>query len=267
MFNISKREFGNVLDGHGGPQCGNFVKINILNIFCKFFKIEIQQNPKSLSNKEQFNETIFQIMVKTFYQVDIDFYNAFQKEAVLSGATGNVVIIFKKRLYSFYIGDCKSFICQKKQITILNQNHIPTRPDELKRLQNAGGDIKNGRLNGKVVISRCFGQFEFKKQEDYLQIQQEDFSKQPKLSLISVFPECVIYDINQDQDDFLFLSTDGIYEQIKEIEISNLITQYLQNQEGSNDLGQVLQNLIDLAYKKSQKIDNLAIILVLLQRP
>ena len=44
----------------------------------------------------------------------------------------------------------------------LSVDHKPDNPTELKRIENSGNFVTEGRINGRLALSRAFGDFEFK---------------------------------------------------------------------------------------------------------
>lgn len=56
------------------------------------------------------NEMMKVLMNKTFYELDYEFYKQDPDLAQTCGATGLVVMIVEKRVYSFHVGDCKGYL-------------------------------------------------------------------------------------------------------------------------------------------------------------
>lgn len=48
----------------------------------------------------------------------------------------------------------------------MSQDQKPYNDEEQKRIQNAGGFVKNNKVLGKVDFSRALGCFEYKKNKD-----------------------------------------------------------------------------------------------------
>lgn len=48
----------------------------------------------------------------------------------------------------------------------LSEDHKPDNADEKKRIEEAGGFVTEGRINGNLNLSRALGDFEFKDQKD-----------------------------------------------------------------------------------------------------
>lgn len=104
------------------------------------------------------------------------------------------------------MGDCKSFLFRNDVLYKMNIDHLPSRGDERNRIEAAGGFVQYDRLMGKCTLSRCLGQFEYKSTEDY-----ENQLKGKLKSCLSCIPDMVCFDLKVDTDDFILLSTDGIF--------------------------------------------------------
>lgn len=83
-----------------------------------------------------------------------------------SGACANIVLILGDTVFCANIGDCRSVICRNGKALCLSQDHKPTNAFETKRIKEAGGHIECGRVNGRLSVSRAFGDFKMKKEEN-----------------------------------------------------------------------------------------------------
>lgn len=71
---------------------------------------------------------------------------------------------------------------------------------------------------GKCTLSRCMGQFQYKNIEDY-----ENEMKGKLKSYLSCIPELITFDIQVENDDFMLISTDGIFESMKVSQVTDFI--------------------------------------------
>lgn len=51
-------------------------------------------------------------------------------------------------------------------VIALSEDHKPDNANEKKRIEEAGGFVSEGRINGNLNLSRAFGDLEMKDQKD-----------------------------------------------------------------------------------------------------
>ena len=73
------------------------------------------------------------------------------------------MLITSNKYYTANAGDSRAVLSRKGHALPLSTDHKPENNDERKRIQAAGGDIVNGRVNGGLNLSRSFGDFHYKK--------------------------------------------------------------------------------------------------------
>ena len=84
---------------------------------------------------------------------------------VTSGATLNIAIVTKKQIMVANCGDCRAVLAKSKSIYFATSDHKPDDPLEKFRITARGGEVKQGRINGKLNVS------------------SSGFKRRPKLSL------------------------------------------------------------------------------------
>ena len=127
-----------------------------------------------------------------------------QPDAMISmftGCTANVLAIKDKKLYFANAGDSRGVLCKKGQAYPMSIDHKPELPNELKRIERAGGWVSDGRVLGNLNLSRGLGDSEYK----------VDKSLKPEQQIISAFPDIKIESLDQDCD-FAVLACDGIWD-------------------------------------------------------
>lgn len=80
-----------------------------------------------------------------------------------TGCTACVVLVTPQKIYTANAGDSRAVLCRKGLALPLSSDHKPENEGEKKRIQAAGSDIINGRVNGGLNLSRSFGDFNYKK--------------------------------------------------------------------------------------------------------
>ena len=200
-----------LFDGHGGDFVSKYLQEN----FDKYFK-------KNITNLTQ-NE-IEKSFKKTFLEID----NSIKDKSINVGSTGTILLITqdnnKKIIYGANIGDTRCTLFNEKNIERLTFEHRVEDSKEKERIINSGGILKEGRVNGTLMLSRVFGDFEVKnvgvKCEPYF------------------FKKEIVTDI---KNQFLILASDGIWDIIDEWEIKHYISDICSENEGT---GQSITKLI-----------------------
>ena len=200
-----------LFDGHGG----DFVSKYLQEYFDKYFK-------KNITNLTQ-NE-IEKSFKKTFLEID----NSIKEKSLNIGSTGTILLITqdnnKKIIYGANIGDTRCTLFNEKNIERLTFEHRVEDSKEKERIINSGGILKEGRVNGTLMLSRVFGDFELKKVG------------------VKCDPYLFKKEINSDiKNQFLILASDGIWDIIDEWEIKHYISDICSENEGT---GQSITKLI-----------------------
>jgi len=73
-----------------------------------------------------------------------------------------MISLGKKFLYCANVGDSESFLFKTKEITELTRKHKPSDEEEEERIEEAGGEVNIGRVEGTLAVSRTFGDFDLK---------------------------------------------------------------------------------------------------------
>ncbi|EDQ89557.1 uncharacterized protein MONBRDRAFT_32361 [Monosiga brevicollis MX1] len=129
------------------------------------------------------------------------------------------------------LGDCRAVMCRGTRAHRLTQDHKPDRPDEKKRIQQAGGHVVN-----VMGVSRVMGAREDREPRQALMLAVSrsfgDYAlKTPKL-LVSHVPEVSIERI-EDKDYFFVIACDGIWDVLSDQEVVDLARKhYGQAQDG-----------------------------------
>jgi serine/threonine protein phosphatase PrpC len=120
-------------------------------------------------------------------------------------------------------------------IDVLTQDHRTDLTSELERIKNAGGSVGDGRVDGKLNVTRAIGDFAFK--------------NDPKLSVEEqkVIPIPDIIRRGQiNEDDFLLIGCDGLFEKLSSESVVHIIRRELKKN-NFNDPCKALVTLFDEA--------------------
>lgn len=113
------------------------------------------------------------------------------------GSVALCALIIKDLLYIINLGDSKAVMIDKQgKSNTLSQEHIPSRPDELERIEKMGGMVimvhDQHRVMGQLAVSRSFGDKYYK-------------------PFVSSTPEIFVYQLDKNLHKYLVLASDGLW--------------------------------------------------------
>ena len=238
-----------IFDGHGGDKISTYLQANFSKIYKKFLD-ETQKNiEKSLS--------------LAFSKLDDNLRQ--QPNIEDMGSTGTIIHIIRDKsdrlfVYNGNVGDSRASLISPRKIERLSKEHRASDKEEKKRVLAEGGLIFHGRVNGELMLTRSFGDFSFKQNQNAKTA--TTYKKTASTGEVGRFRKGVIcepfitkIEIDQNVDNqFLFLASDGIWDVISEEEMQNLI-------KVNNDTHYLSSLIIEKALIR-QAWDNLSIFVV-----
>lgn len=195
-----------VFDGHGGSEVAQFVGNHFTEEFLKnpnfasdpktaleetFLKMDeimllepgrlelIELFKKSKEEDKKIKENSKNSQIESLRE-SIDPKE--QPEAQISlftGCTANVLAIRGGILYFANAGDSRSVLCKRGQSYAMSIDHKPKLPNEIKRIEKAGGWVSEGRVLGNINLTRGLGDSEYKM----------DPNLKPQDQILSAFPD------------------------------------------------------------------------------
>ena len=191
-----------MFDGHGGDDISNFLQQNFSEVYKKYLDIFKYDIPKSLTYSFKEADKIIKeplIDIKGMGSTGTIIHIVWENETTLVVYTGN-------------IGDSRACLISKDHIIRLSYDHRMTDNKEKERIVKSGLEIINGRIEGELMLTRVFGDYEFKKEN------KENIKGvicEPFLSKIKI-------DLNI-KNQYIILASDGIWDLISEKEIQLMI--------------------------------------------
>ncbi len=232
-----------VYDGHGGEYCAKYVYGHLPWTFRNILAKEIFHTSK-------LNSIVGKSLKQAFSEVDNSFHEEFKDMSLFSGSTVVVVVIIGSKMYCANTGDSRAVLCKKGVAYNLSLDHKATNPNEEKRIVAAHGEVKCGRTMGKVAISRAMGDFQYK-----------------KLPIIICEPEVRIWEINPNEDEFVLMGSDGLYDKFSSQEAVSFIRHRLTQMEYmEQDARKVAKEITDEAIHKRNVRDNVTALVIQLNR-
>ena len=79
------------------------------------------------------------------------------------GCTSCVVLITQEEIFCANAGDSRCVLTTEQTSSYaLSEDHKPENEDELIRMENAGGTVEDGGINGNLALSRSIGDLDYK---------------------------------------------------------------------------------------------------------
>ncbi|KAF7804961.1 putative protein phosphatase 2C 49 [Senna tora] len=163
-----------------------------------------------------------------------------------SGTTALTALIFGRLLMVANAGDCRAVLCRKGEAIDMSQDHRPIYPSERRRVEELGGYIDDGYLNGVLSVSRALGDWDMK------------FPRGSPSPLIAE-PEFRQVVLTED-DEFLIIGCDGIWDVMTSQHAVSLVRRSLRRHD---DPAQCARDLVMEALRLNT-FDNLTVIVICL---
>ncbi|QEU61864.1 Ptc4 [Kluyveromyces lactis] len=289
-----------VFDGHGDNNCSNYLAGSLYEHthpqahsttdrvltehdgLIYFIKLAFESHKYTSfsrpdGNKRQFRTLeglICQVIKDSFKACDATFHKHFANEA--SGSTAIVALLINgSMLYVANTGDSRCILSKKnKAIKPMSYDHKPQHIGELIRINDDGGTVSLGRVGGVLALSRAFGDFQFKRNVKYQNLNTLAVSSKRKYipaeeAQVTVEPDVLPHAIDLSQDEFLVLACDGIWDVYSNKALVNFIKYHLTlGLKLDNILAKILDHGISCADSNTGVgFDNFTLIVVVLQQP
>merc|ERR1712241_1624993 len=166
-----------------------------------------------------------------------------------SGTTAICALISTKYIIFSNCGDSRGVLSgDGAKPVLVTQDHKPSNPPELERIQNAGGSVMIQRVNGSLAVSRALGDFEYKNVD----------GKGPTEQLVLPEPEFYMKKRESDKDEFLVLACDGVWDVMTNEDICSFVAARMRV---TDNLEQIANEVIDTCLHKGSR-DNMSIIII-----
>ena len=235
-FGLKDHGFFGVFDGHAGAKVSKYCSQKLLGCILEKYKKEC----KSSDLKEALGKAIKEgfLQLDSMIQEKLeDETSDFYKDKDRSGSTAVVAMVTPDWIIWGNCGDSRGILCRNGKVHFATEDHKPYNIAEKARIERAGGTVMLQRVNGSLAVSRALGDFDYKRSTDLPATSQ----------LVSPEPEIEWIDRNEENDTFLFLACDGIYDVMTNEEV---VTYVLHQLELTSDLSSICSNLIDTCLHK-----------------
>ena len=202
-----------IFDGHGGKDVASFLSINLHH-----FLIDEINNINFGTNDEENISNIIESIKSAFMKIDQNilanenftndvgstatlifiYYNNLNENILNNNDNGNKNV--ERTLICANIGDSNGYLITKSNISQITKPHKCEDTSEVQRIKGTGGIVFQGRIFGKLILTRTLGDKEMKK--------------------YGVIPVPDFYTKKIEKDDlFVIIASDGIWDVINEEEL------------------------------------------------
>ena len=202
-----------IFDGHGGKDVASFLSINLHH-----FLIDEINNINFGRNDEENISNIIESIKSAFMKIDQNilsnenftndvgstatlifiYYNNLNENILNNNDNGNKNV--ERTLICANIGDSNGYLITKSNISQITKPHKCEDTSEVQRIKGTGGIVFQGRIFGKLILTRTLGDKEMKK--------------------YGVIPVPDFYTKKIEKDDlFVIIASDGIWDVINEEEL------------------------------------------------
>ncbi|PKA58960.1 putative protein phosphatase 2C 8 [Apostasia shenzhenica] len=192
---VPAHDFYGVFDGHGGATVATVCRERMHVVLADLTAASVE----GMWEERWWREAL----AACFAKVDVEVAGATATAAVdgTVGSTAVVAVVGERRIVVANCGDSRAVLCRGGAAVPLSIDHKPERPDELKRVEAAGGRVINWsghRVMGVLSISRSIGDLCFK----------PFVISEPEVTVIK----------RTDEDEFILLASDGLWDVVSNAE-------------------------------------------------
>ena len=228
-----------VYDGHGGHECADFLKLSL---------------DREILSRNMLWEKPEEALLLSFKAVQDKFSKYAEENSIYSGSTACVALISKEKYIFANVGDSRAIISRLGRVSEVTVDHKPALQAEMERIHRAGGRIANNRVQGVLSVSRSFGDIE------YNSAKEQSWGKNFADDLIIATPDVFVVQRLPEQDEFLIIASDGLWDAFPSQKVVNMFRQYLADTGGLIDAA--VEKLVQEAKSALQSPDNITVVAV-----
>lgn len=193
-----------VFDGHGGSN----VARECSSSMCRTLRQLVHTQAREHTDYAR-------VLTSCFLEMDQDIREDAELTREQSGCTATAVLISKnqQKIVCANAGDSRTVLATRGVAKALSFDHKPNMIGESSRILAAGGWVDMNRVNGNLALSRAIGDFTYKR----------NASLGPREQIVTALPDIIQHSINLDQDEFVILACDGIWDCLTSQECVDLV--------------------------------------------
>jgi protein phosphatase 1G len=178
------------------------------------------------------NDLVISDIEKVFNDPDQYFSCTSESAAYMMGTTAVVVSIYGGYAVVANVGDSMAVLYDESKAIILNTEHKSSIEGEKERILNSGFQIHNGRIDGKLNLTRAIGDLQFK-----------DKRLRPYEQAVTAYPEILTYELTPTSE-FLVIACDGIWDCVEPQKFCEFISEELKKQIKISDIIGSIQDMV-----------------------
>merc|ERR1719478_440158 len=248
-----------VFDGHGGTQVADHCAKQLhKNIMMEFRKKQVQPASRDEKIRSALKEAFLQTDKEILSTAERKKFEQVGSTAVTALLHGNPKLGTALRLVVANLGDSRGILCRAGQAVAVSEDHKPSRLDEKKRIEQAGGLVLQVRGTWRVAASTNPNSSTKASRREYQGLAMtrtfgDLYFKRPILLSVAE-PEIQIIPLS-DKDLFIVLATDGIFDVLSNQEVVDLAMKHW------DDPDEAAKNIVRTAYKGGSE-DNLTALVI-----
>ena len=257
--------FLGVCDGHG--MFGHDISSYLVNVLPKNLNSAfIKENITTVNNDSDFQK-IIDITSNVFVQTNLNLVNDSSIDCTYSGTTCSSLIFSSEKIISINVGDSRCVLgkCINDKWSALNltRDHKPTEEEEKKRIIDKGGRIEPYKDDSGEAVG-----------PERVWLKGEDL---PGLAMSRSFgddvahtigvtskPEIMEFKLNE-EDKFILLASDGIFEFISSDEAVNMVKDYYLKDDIKGALNYLYKVSSQRWIMEEEVIDDITLIIMFLK--
>eukprot|EP00793_Prasinoderma_coloniale_P004735 PRCOL_00000496-RA len=194
-----------MLDGHSGPDTARFAAPHLRD------SVTAELRRACTGGAGVDADAMRALLERSFAAADADVYQATSAgEIEESGATALLVLLWGRRTVVANLGDCRGVLSRRGRAVDLSQDHDPGDVNERARIEEAGGFVDDGYVNGELSVARALGDFHHHGMKRVPGDDHDGADVERKEDVLSARPDVVEYML-QHGDEFMVLACDGLW--------------------------------------------------------
>ncbi|KAG8077428.1 hypothetical protein GUJ93_ZPchr0007g6225 [Zizania palustris] len=247
-----------VYDGHGGSRVAEACRERMHVVLAEEVRLRRLLHGGVGNVDDEDHARWKEAMVACFARVDGEVGGADETDTAdqTVGSTAVVAVVGPRRIVVANCGDSRAVLSRGGVVVPLSSDHKPDRPDEMERVEAAGGRVINWngyRILGVLATSRSIGDYYLK-------------------PYVIAEPEVTVMD-RTSKDEFLILASDGLWDVVSNEVACKIARNCLSGRAASkfpesvsgSSAADAAALLVELAISRGSK-DNISVVVVELRR-